>query len=52
VSGTIRKAEEEAIRQAKSLILAARQDTESSGLLLADAREEEQVMDVDDDSDD
>ncbi|KAI9167175.1 Ribonuclease P/MRP protein subunit POP5 [Paramyrothecium foliicola] len=45
VSGTIRKAEEEAIRQAKKIILAAKEDSESSRLLFADtSQEQDQVM--------
>jgi ribonuclease P/MRP protein subunit POP5 len=54
VTGTIRKAEEEAIRQAKSLILAAKGDIESSRLMFTDTLlEQDQVMaDIDGNSSD
>lgn len=57
VSGTIRKAEEEAIRQAKQLILAAREQADAGSAFLSSgpaAPAVENMMDVDvaDDSDD
>lgn len=46
VSGTIRKAEEEAIRQAKRLVLAAKeQEANATGpSFITNAREQDQVM--------
>lgn len=53
VSGTIRKAEEEAIRQAKRLILAAKEDTDSKLSLNSSLRnQEEMVLDINDVSSD
>lgn len=54
VSGTIRKAEEEAIRQAKRLILAAKDESGSAQTsLLATRQEQDQTMlDITDDSSD
>ncbi|EWZ42163.1 hypothetical protein FOCG_02656 [Fusarium oxysporum f. sp. radicis-lycopersici 26381] len=53
VSGTIRKAEEEAIRQAKRLILAAKEDTDSqSSLAISLRHQDEMVLDVNDASSD
>jgi ribonuclease P/MRP protein subunit POP5 len=53
VSGTIRKAEEEAIRQAKRLILAAKEDTDSKSSLNSSLRnQEEMVLDINDVSSD
>ena len=53
VSGTIRKAEEEAIRQAKRLILAAKEDTGArSSFSSALQNQDEMVLDVDDASSD
>jgi len=53
VSGTIRKAEEEAIRQAKRLILAAKEDTDSqSSLGISLRHQDEMVLDVNDASSD
>ncbi|RSL73371.1 hypothetical protein CEP54_000356 [Fusarium duplospermum] len=53
VSGTIRKAEEEAIRQAKKLILAAKEEPGTkSSLTSALESQEEMVLDITDDSDD
>ncbi|KAF5005467.1 hypothetical protein FDECE_8086 [Fusarium decemcellulare] len=53
VSGTIRKAEEEAIRQAKRLILAAKEDTNSqSALAFAPQSKDDKVIDVTDSSSD
>lgn len=53
VSGTIRKAEEEAIRQAKKLILAAKEEPGTkSSLTSALESQEEMVLDITDDSGD
>ncbi|KAF5579897.1 rpp14 family [Fusarium pseudoanthophilum] len=53
VSGTIRKAEEEAIRQAKRLILAAKDDTDTqSSLSLSLRNQDEMILDVNDASSD
>lgn len=54
VSGTIRKAEEEAIRQAKRLILAAKEDSgpATSSFTSALQKEDQMVLDVADDSSD
>lgn len=53
VSGTIRKAEEEAIRQAKRLILAAKEDTDSKSSLNSSlCNQEEMVLDINDVSSD
>ncbi|KAJ4312553.1 RNA-binding protein pop5 [Fusarium piperis] len=53
VSGTIRKAEEEAIRQAKKLILAAKEEPGTkSSLTSALESQEEMVLDVTDESGD
>lgn len=53
VSGTIRKAEEEAIRQAKQLIMAAREEAGTGSGLLAQSSITQSAMDLDvyDDSD-
>lgn len=40
VSGTIRKAEEEAIRQARALVLAAKEGTQLSGFLPAESKDD------------
>ncbi|RMJ07452.1 hypothetical protein CDV36_012938 [Fusarium kuroshium] len=53
VSGTIRKAEEEAIRQAKKLILAAKEEPGTkSSLTSALESQEEMIIDITDDSGD
>ncbi|KAF9766976.1 hypothetical protein IL306_000524 [Fusarium sp. DS 682] len=53
VSGTIRKAEEEAIRQAKRLILAAKEETGSqSSLSLSLRNQDEMILDINDASSD
>ncbi|RGP78454.1 rpp14 family [Fusarium longipes] len=52
VSGTIRKAEEEAIRQAKKLILAAKEDTGSKSSLSSLREKDEIILDINDASSD
>ncbi|KAM0342642.1 hypothetical protein ACHAPU_009372 [Fusarium lateritium] len=53
VSGTIRKAEEEAIRQAKRLILAAKEDTDSKSSFNSSLRnQDEMILDINDVSSD
>ncbi|KAH6895261.1 Rpp14/Pop5 family-domain-containing protein [Thelonectria olida] len=54
VSGTIRKAEEEAVRQAKRLIIAAKEDTTGAKSSLSNAlQSQEQIsLDITDDSSD
>ncbi|KAF4975401.1 hypothetical protein FZEAL_7810 [Fusarium zealandicum] len=53
VSGTIRKAEEEAIRQAKRLILAAKEETGAKSSLTSTLQsQDEMVLDITDDSSD
>jgi ribonuclease P/MRP protein subunit POP5 len=53
VSGTIRKAEEEAIRQAKRLILAAKENTDSKSSLNSSLHnQDEMILDINDVSSD
>ena len=54
VSGTIRKAEEEAIRQAQRLISAAKEDTNNvkSSIATAVQDQEDMILDITDDSED
>lgn len=52
VSGTMRKTEEEAIRQAKRLILAAKEETEPTSAFSSLRNQEEMFLDVNDASSD
>lgn len=52
VSGTIRKAEDEAIRQAKRLILAAQEETDPKSSFSSLRNQDEMVLDINDASSD